>query len=127
MQTGGRGASVGGSSGAGMSFRPFGVGAGASALDPESLERANDGSIASLAERVGMLKAATAGVRDEAEGQHALLDRLADGVGTARGMAGAAAAKLGAVMAGREGRRQLGVLVAAGVAAILFVWYVVLR
>jgi hypothetical protein len=108
-----------------MSFRP--LGAGGAAMDPESLERANDGSIASLAERVGMLKAATAGVRDEAEGQHALLDRLADGVGSARGLAGAAAQKLGAVMADREGRKQLLVLVGAGAAAILFVWYVVLR
>lgn len=112
-----------------MSFRPLGVGAGAggSHLDPESLERQNDGSIAALAERVGMLKAATAGVRDEAEGQHALLDRLADGVGQARGLAGVAAQRLGVVMADREGRRQLGLLVGAATAALLFVWYVVLR
>lgn len=105
-----------------MSFRPLGA-----AADPESLERANDTSIAALAERVGMLKAATAGVRDEAEGQHALLDRLADGVGNARGLAGQAAQRLGAVMADREGRKQLAVLTAAATAALLFVWYVVLR
>jgi hypothetical protein len=97
------------------------------ALDPESLERDNDGAIASLAERVGMLKLATAGVRDEAEGQHALLDRLADGVGQARGMASVAAQRLGVVMSDREGRRQLMVLTGAATAALLFVWYVVLR
>lgn len=114
-----------------MSFRPLGVGgvggASNSHLDPESLERQNDGSIATLAERVGMLKAATAGVRDEAEGQHALLDRLADGVGNARTLAGVAAQRLSATMSDREGRKQLGVMVGAATAALLFVWYVVLR
>ena len=113
-----------------MSFRPLGVGVGggpSSHLDPESLERQNDGSIAALAERVGMLKAATAGVRDEAEGQHVLLDRLADGVGQARGLAGVAAQRLSVVMADREGRRQLALLAGAATAALLFVWYVVLR
>jgi hypothetical protein len=111
-----------------MSFRVGGApGIGGHHVDPESLERQNDGSIAALAERVGMLKAATAGVRDEAEGQHALLDRLADGVGQARGMAGVAAQRLGVVLSDREGRRQLGLMVGAATAALLFVWYVVLR
>lgn len=42
----------------------------------ESLERENDRGIESLSERIGLLKQATSRIRDEADSQHSLLDRM---------------------------------------------------
>jgi hypothetical protein len=45
-------------------------------MDIESLEQENDRGIDALSERIGLLKSATTNIRDEAESQHSVLDKM---------------------------------------------------
>ena len=46
------------------------------ALDVESLERENERGVDALAERIGLLKQVTHGIRSEVDSQHHVLDRM---------------------------------------------------
>jgi hypothetical protein len=58
------------------SRRHPGGGGGGGGFDIEALQRDNDAGVDALAERVGLLKSATAGIRGEVEAQHSILDRM---------------------------------------------------
>lgn len=49
---------------------------GGGALDVESLERENERGVDALAERIGLLKQVTHGIRSEVDSQHHVLDRM---------------------------------------------------
>ncbi len=119
-------------------------------IDPESLERENDAGIAALGERVGLLRNVrspqytplplfyyithsflyyslcsyvqiTSGIHGEAQTQHSVLDRMAQGMGGAALGLGASAGKFKRVMEDPQGRRT--VYMALGVAVVLFLLY----
>ena len=66
-------------------------------LDVESLERENDRGLDTLSERVGLLRNATMGIKNEVDSQHRLLDDIDGGMGGVRGVLGSITDKIGTV------------------------------
>ncbi|KAL4544559.1 hypothetical protein Ndes2526B_g00517 [Nannochloris sp. 'desiccata'] len=91
-------------------------------VDPESLERENDQNIAALGERVGFLRNITSGIHGETESHHAVLDRMAMGMGSVGLGLGGAVGKFNKVMDDPQGRRT--VYIAIGITAALFLLYI---
>ncbi|KAF5838893.1 Qc-snare protein, Bet1/mBET1 family [Dunaliella salina] len=99
-----------------------GVGKDRSGVDPESLERGNDQGLDTLAERVGLLKMATHSVRNEAESQHTILDKLGMGFASTHSVLGSASDKFKVVMSNKQ-NRNITLVIAASVALLLLYWY----
>eukprot|EP00882_Tetradesmus_deserticola_P004696 GHRQ01004950.1.p2 GENE.GHRQ01004950.1~~GHRQ01004950.1.p2 ORF type:complete len:107 (+),score=34.07 GHRQ01004950.1:37-321(+) len=91
-------------------------------MDVESLERENDRGLDALSERIGLLKQATHGIRNEAESQHHVLDRMADTMFSTGGMLGGAADKFKVVMNNKQNRQML-TFVGGFAVALLLVYY----
>ena len=91
-------------------------------MDPESLERDNDRGISALSERVGLLKSATFGIRNEVEAQHSALDRMADTMLGTRGVLGGAAEKFRVVISDKGNRQTLTYVGGFALAMFLIYW-----
>mmetsp|Transcript_19227 Transcript_19227/g.48931 ORF Transcript_19227/g.48931 Transcript_19227/m.48931 type:complete len:111 (+) Transcript_19227:124-456(+) len=95
---------------------------GKGGVDVESLERDNDRGLDTLAERVGLLKAATLGIKNEADSQHNLLDNMDGGMMNTRGFLSSVNDKFKLVMSNKQNRTTS--MMVVGVLAVLFViWY----
>eukprot|EP00878_Enallax_costatus_P002751 GHUV01002941.1.p2 GENE.GHUV01002941.1~~GHUV01002941.1.p2 ORF type:complete len:108 (+),score=30.98 GHUV01002941.1:451-774(+) len=94
------------------------------AVDPESLEVQNDQGIDMLSERIGLLKQATHGIRNEVESQHHVLDRMADSMFATGGMLGGARDKFKMVMNNKQNKQMLTFV--GGFAFVLLLLYFLL-
>jgi len=93
-------------------------------MDPESLERDNDRGLDLLSERIGLLKQATHGIRNEADSQHSILDRMADGMVGTRGLLSGANEKFRQVMNDKRNRQLLTMVVGIVVLLLLLYYFV---
>jgi len=93
-----------------------------SGIDPESLERGNDQGLDTLSERVGLLKMATHSIRNEAESQHTILDKLGMGFASTHSVLGSASDKFKMVMSNKQ-NRNITLVIVASVALLLLYWY----
>lgn len=93
-------------------------------MDPESLERENDRGLDMLSERIGLLKQATHGIRNEVDSQHHVLDRMADSMFATGGMLSGARDKFKVVMNNKQNRQMLTFI--GGFAFVLLLLYFLL-
>ncbi|KAL6757440.1 Qc-SNARE, Bet1/mBET1 family [Haematococcus lacustris] len=95
-------------------------------LDVESLERDNDRGLDALSERVGLLKAATHGIKSEVENQHNLLDNMDGSMGHTRGMLGSVNDKFKLVMSNKQ-NRNMAVTILGVTGIVVLMWWILRR
>ncbi|GAX73830.1 hypothetical protein CEUSTIGMA_g1281.t1 [Chlamydomonas eustigma] len=92
-------------------------------VDVESLEKDNEKGLDSLAERVGLLKAATMGIKGEVDSHHGILDNMDTGMFSARGMLGSVGEKFKLVLNGKQGRNTF-LFAVVSILGLFFLWYI---
>jgi hypothetical protein len=92
--------------------------------DPESLERENDAAIGHMGDRVAMLKKITAGIHEEAESHHRLLDTMSEQMGGVGGGLRETVAHFNKVFVADKNGRQFCYMVLGITAGVFFLFRV---
>lgn len=97
-------------------------GRGKERVDVEALERDNEHGLDSLAEKVGLLKMATQGIKGEVDNQHVTLDGMDDGMMGTRGILTSVNDKFKTVMSNKS-NRQMTILVVVALSILVVFWW----